>query len=255
MRGLFSASILVLSLSVAGPVRAAVAAPKAAAGFDGVIDINIAMEAGSGDLQLSKAGDRAKLDMKLIMNPMPLPIQLGVILDPKQPKYLFLVNDNLKTYSPIELTPQAPVSDTATAGRYTLKVLGQEKLLGYPCTHLTLTRHRELVDAWISQDFPDVYAVLKKLQEANPQFGQAAAFRALEDAGKAGLPMRCIVVRDGERVTTEVRRVERKALPAALFTVPMDYKKSDLTGAAGMQPTPEQVEEMKKIIQGAVQGR
>ncbi|MDB5051820.1 MAG: hypothetical protein JWO30_4891 [Fibrobacteres bacterium] len=262
MRGLFSASLfLLLSFAVAGNARAetithgAAVPAKATPGFDGVIDLNISMEAGSGDLQLFKSGDRAKLDMKLLVNPLPAPIQLGVLLDPKQPDFLFLVNDNLRTYSSIAVAATAPVSDTAFAGKYTLKVLGKEKLLGYECTHLTLTRHRELVDAWISQDFPDVYAVLKKLQEANPQFGQAAAFRALEDAGKAGLPMRCIVVRDGERVTTEVRRIERKALPAALFTVPREYKKSDLTATQGLQPTPEQVEEMKKIIQGALEGK
>ncbi|HKP94786.1 MAG TPA: DUF4412 domain-containing protein [Fibrobacteria bacterium] len=262
MRGLFSASLFVLfTLAAALDVRSetaprgAAASAKAGAGFDGVISIGISMEAGSGDLFLSKSGDKAKLDLKLQVNPLPAPIQLGVLLDPRQPNVLFLVNDNLRTYSLIEAGAMASVSDTAFAGKYALKVLGKETLLGYECTHLTLTRNRELVDAWITQDFPDVYAVLKKLQEANPQFGQAAAFRALEEAGKSGLPMRCIVVRDGQRVTTEVRKIERKALPAALFTVPADYRKSDLTGAAGLQPTPEQVEEMKKIIQGALEGK
>ncbi len=238
-----------------GSARSQAPAGKAAKlSFEGVIDLNIAMEAGSGDLQLFKAGNRAKLEMKLLVNPMPAPIELGVLLDPKQPDALFLVNDNLRTYSSIDVTPKPPLRDSASGGEYALKVLGKAKLLGYECTHLTLTRSKELVDAWITPDFPDVYAVLKKLQAANPEFGQAEAFRALETAGYAGLPMRCIVVRDGQRVTTEVRKIERKTLPASLFAVPGDYKRSELA-AAGLRPTPEQVEEMKKLIQGALQGK
>ena len=60
------------------------------------------------------------------------------------------------------------------------------------------------------------------------------------------------MVRDVQLVTMEVGKTQPKPLPAALFTVPNDYKKAE--GAAGLQPTPEQIEEMKKIIQGALQG-
>jgi hypothetical protein len=266
MRGLFSASLLLsISLAVPGRIVAAAAgaetaktaAPAAqkASGFDGVITLGMSMEAGSGDLKLSKAGERAKLDVKLLVSPMPAPIELGVLLDPKQPNTLFLVNDNLRTYSSIDLAGAAPAPDPAASGKYAIKVLGTEKILGYACTHVTLTRPKELVDAWISKDFPDVHAVLKKLQKANPQFSQAEAFRALEAAGHGGLPMRCIVVRDGQRVSMEVKSIERKAVPAAAFTVPMDYSRSELAGAAGLQPTPEQIEAMKKMIQGALEAK
>ncbi|MEO7425441.1 MAG: DUF4412 domain-containing protein [Fibrobacteria bacterium] len=257
-RGLFSSLLFLLSIACGADKAAAsgaTAAVTAGAAFEGVIDLNVAMEAGSGDLRLFTAGERAKLEMKLLVNPLPAPIELGVLLDPKQPDVLFLVNDNLRTYSSIDVTPKATAADDPSLGKYALKVLGKEKRLGYPCTHVTLTRKNELVDAWITQDFPEVYAVLKKLQAANPQFGQAEAFRALEAAGQAGLPMRCIVVRDGQRVTTEVRKIERKKVPAAVFAVPADYKRSELAAAGGLQPTPEQVEEMQKIIQNALQGK
>ncbi len=229
------------------------AATGAAATFEGIIDMALTMEAGSGDLRLYMAGDRAKLDMSMQVSPLPQPIKMGVLLDARKPKDVWLVNDNLKTYSYLSLSDAPPVPDAA--GKYAIKVLGQEKLLGYVCTHLTLTRPHELVDAWITRDLPDVYAVLKKLQEANPQYGDLSIFQALEGAGKAGLPLKYIVVRDGQRVTMEIRRTERKALPAAMFTVPVSYKKTEDAGAAGLQPTPEQVEEMKKMIQGALQGQ
>jgi len=136
-----------------------------------------------------------------------------------------------------------------------VKVLGQEKILGFACSHVTLTRDKELIDAWITKDMPDVYAVLKRLQEANPEIGEAALFKALEETGNAGLPMRCIVVKDGQRVTTEVRKVERKTLPASLFAIPKDYTRTEGGGAGGLQPTQEQVEEMKKVLQDAMEGK
>lgn len=227
------------------------ATKAAAAPFTGVIDMVLSMEAGIGDLRLYMSGDRAKLDMSMLVNPLPAPIKIGVLMDAKTPKTVWLLNDNLKTYSYLNLADSPAAPDTSAAGKYVIKDLGKQTLLGYACTHLTLSRKGELVDAWITQDLPDVYAVLKKLQEANPQYGDLSIFRALEGAGKAGLPLKYIVVRDGQRVTMEVRKTQRKALPAALFTVPNDYKKAE--GAAGLQPTAEQIEEMKKIIQGALE--
>lgn len=246
MRGLLSASLLLLlTLLIPGKARAEA--------FEGVIDLRLSMEAGSGDLKLAIAGQRSRLDMKLNVNPLPQPIQLSVLLDAKTPKHMWLVNDPQKTYSTVSLAAQA-APDTAIAEKYVLKVLGKEKILGYNCTHLTLTRHREFIDAWITQDLPDVYGVLRRLQEANPQFGDLSAFQALEAAGKAGLPMKMIVVRDGQRVNTEVKRIEKKKMPPTLFAVPADYKKTE-GGMGGMQPTPEQIEQMKKLIQGALEGQ
>jgi hypothetical protein len=243
--------LLTIAFSGAAPAAPRSSSAPAAARFEGVIDMSLKMEAGAGDLRLFMSGERAKMNVSMLVNPLPAPIQIGVLLDAKTPKVVWLVNDNLKTYSYINLADEAPASDTAA--KYAIKVLGKEKLLGYECTHLTLTRPHELVDAWITSDLPEVYAVLKKLQEANPQYGDLSIFRALEAAGKAGLPMKYIVVRDGQRVTMQVKAIQRKAQPAALFTVPNDYKKTE--GAAGLQPTPEQIEEMKKIIQGALQGQ
>ncbi|MDB5105031.1 MAG: hypothetical protein JWP91_2720 [Fibrobacteres bacterium] len=233
-----------------GTAAPANAQPKAGR-FEGVIDMNLAMEAGGGDMRLFLSGDRAKLNLALQVNPLPAPIQLGVLLDAKTPKVVWLVNDNLKTYSYLNISDALPPADTA-GGKYVLKVLGKEKILGYECTHLTLTRPHELVDAWITNELPDVYGVLKKLQEANPAYGDLSIFRALEDAGRSGMPMKYIVVRDGQRVTMTVRKTERKPLPAAMFTVPRDYKKSE---AGGLTPSPEQMEQMKKMIEGALENQ
>src|SRR5689334_5880479 len=138
MRRLLSASILfLLGIVHAGAAPAASGAPgtsKAASaqtapakGFEGVIDMALILEAGSGDLRLYMAGERAKLDMSLQVAPLPSPIKLGVLLDSKTPKVAWIVNDNLKTYSYLNLADSAPPLDTASAGKYAIKVLGREK--------------------------------------------------------------------------------------------------------------------------------
>lgn len=248
MRGILSTLVLLGLLAALG-VAAPKGAPAPVAPFEGVIDMSLTMEAGSGDLMLSMAGDRARLDMMVTVNPMPEPLKMSVLLDAKTPGTVFLVNDRLKTYSPIAVADSAAAPPAA--GKYAIKVLGKEKILGYDCTHLTLTRDKELIDAWITQDLPEVYRVLKRLQQANPQIAEAAAFRALDESGRSGLPMRCTVVRDGQRVSTEVRRITRKMMPASLFAVPRDYKRSE-SGGGSLQPTPEQIEELKRMIEGAL---
>ena len=244
-------ALLILLLALALPHPGGAAATGAGDGpFEGVIDLKLSMEAGGGDLRLWMAGEKAKLDMALTMNPLPAPIHMAVLLDAKEPRKATLVNDAMKSYSVIDLS-DAPAADTA-GGKYVIKEIGKEKVLGYSCVHVTLTRPHELVDAWVTRDLPDVYRVLRKLQQANPQYGASDAFRALDAAGKSGLPMRCIVVRDGQRATTEVRKIERRTVPAGFFAVPKGYAQSDFAGSG---PTPEQAEALKKLIEGALQER
>jgi hypothetical protein len=254
MRGkIFLQILLLVPLLAAGTATTQQQKPVGAARFEGLLDMSLTMETGSGDLQLSLSGDMAKLDMQLLINPVPQPIRLAVLMDQRAPKTAYLLSDMTRTYSSINLSEAANLTDDSKAkGKFKVKNMGQEKILGFAVTHVTLTRENELIDAWITKDMPDVYAVLKRLQEANPQIGEAALFKALDETGYSGLPMRCIVVRDGQRVTTEVKKVERRSLPASLFTIPKDYARTE-GGAAGLAPTQDQVEEMKKMIQGALE--
>lgn len=255
MRGIVSTLILLgLHAAVFGAVPQSASSPAGAARFEGprfegVIDMLLTMEGNNADLLLNMAGDRARLDVMVTMHPMPGPLKMSVLLDAKTPGTVFLVNDPLKTYSPIAVPDSAAAPPAA--GKYTIKVLGKEKILGYECTHVVISRDKELIDAWITQELPEVYRVLKRLQQANQQIAETAAFRALDESGRAGLPMRCTVVRDGQKVTTVVRSITRKKLPASLFAVPRDYRRSE-SGVGGLQPTPEQIEELKKLIEGAM---
>lgn len=181
---------------------------------------------------LSLSGDAARLDMKVSVNPLPEPVVLSILHRAKNPRSVLLIDDRQKAYSEVSLMEAGKLAGGTEKSKYTVKVLGKGDVLGFASTHVTLSRDKEFVDAWIAVDLKDAFAVLKTLQEANPQVGEAALFRALAESGHAGLPMRCTVIREGQRVTTEVVKVERKALAAALFETPKGYRRMD-PGTAG----------------------
>jgi hypothetical protein len=245
-----------ISLLKALPLLLCLAPKEGAELFSGAIDMKLKMESGSGDLRLFVDGGRnARLDMKVLVNPLPEPLLMSFLFKGESPKKVFLVNDQAKTYSEVALDTADSPMPSVGKGKYQVKILGKGKILGYTCTHLTLTRDKDWVDAWISKDVGDLFWILKRLQEANPQIGEAEMFKALEESDQRGMPMRYTVVREGQRVTTYVTKIEKKAHPASLFAIPKEYRRTEGGGAGGLQPTPEQVEEMKRLIEGALQGQ
>lgn len=193
--------------------------------FEGVIAMRLSLEAGGGDMALSLTGGDARLDMKVKVAPLPEPVSLAILHRAKSPRQVALLDDARRTWSEVDLAEAGAAAAADGKGPYAVKLLGKGEHLGYPCDHVTLTRDREFVDAWIAPGFKDAFAALRTLQEANPQVGEAGIFRALEKAGHAGLPMRLTVIREGQRVSTEVVRLDRGAVPAARFEVPAGYKR------------------------------
>jgi hypothetical protein len=234
---LLLASLFSISLALAGVP----AEPTAkTARFQGVIEMKIEMEKGSGSMRLSISGEEgapAKLEMDAAMEGMDQPFRMSVIQSGKPDGSLLLVDQRHKLYSEMTLAEAARLASAAEGvqakGKYKVKVLGEGKVLGYPCTHVALTRDKDLIDAWVTRDLADVYGLLRKLQQANSKDpGAAAVFAALEQAGHAGLPMRYTVIRDGQKVTTEVSKVERKAVPASEFVLPKDFRRFEAAAPA-----------------------
>jgi hypothetical protein len=166
------------------------------------------------------------------------PLRMDVVQDGKAPDSLLVIDHREKTFAKVSASDAARLAASATSGklsgaRYKVKVLGREKILGHACDHLALTRDEELVDACVTKDLMDVYGVLRKLQEANSGIGEAGIFRALDAAGHPGLPLRYTVIREGQKVTTEVVKVERAKVPDSVFSVPKDYRR---VGGAAQKP-------------------
>lgn len=197
----------------------------AAKPFEGVITMRLSLEAGGGDMALSLAGGDARLDMKVQVAPLPEPVSLAIVHRAKSPRQVALLDDVRRTWSEVSLAEAGKAAAADGKGPYAVKILGKGEHLGHPCDHVTLTRDREFVDAWIAPGFRDAFAALRTLQEANPQVGEAGLFAALEKSGHTGLPMRLTVIREGQRVSTEVVKLDRGAVPASRFDIPAGYRR------------------------------
>ena len=188
-------------------------------------------------MSLSLGHGSTRLDFEVAVDGMPAPVALAVLHRAGSPGKALLIDDRAKAYSEVDLAEAAEAASGDGRGAYRVRKIGEGTHLGYPCVRLKLTRGKEFVDAWVAPGLKDAFAALRTVQEANPQLGEGGLFRALEESGHAGLPMRSTVIREGQRVVTEVVGVERKALPAARFELPAGYRKAE-GGASALGRAP-----------------
>ncbi len=244
-------TLLIAALLASG----AIAAP---ADFQGIIDMDLSLATGKGRLNMKVGATGTRIDMNLEVKPLPQPIKLAIVLKNDDMKTLYMISDVMKSYSEFDIGDkmQAPADGGPP---YVIKVMGTEKRLGYNTSVVELTRTGEHIKLWVSKEI-GIYSIFKKLQAANPQLGgQAEIFSTLEKSGHAGFPLKSIITRDGETVTMEVKKVEKKPISVAEVSVPVGYSKSELPAAAagGAMPkiSPEQMEQMKKMLQDALKGQ
>jgi hypothetical protein len=94
---------------------------------------------------------------------------------------------------------------------------------------------------------PEIYSRMQARQRAA---GGANLFKALQDAGADGVPMRTVVATpDGGKVTMDTISVDRTAPAASLFEVPAGYTESK-GGIFGMHG--QQSDEIKKRMEEAM---
>lgn len=194
--------------------------------FQGSVEMQLTMEDGAGGMRLLVGADKAELQVDAFVGALQKPLRVDIVQDAKAPDSLIVIDHGSKTFAKVSAAAAARLS-AADSTKYRVKALGREKILGVDCEHVALTRDRELVDACIAPEMRDVYGALRRLQAAgDARVGQGEIFRALEAAGRTGLPMRCTVIREGRKVTLSVRKVERRAVPDSEFAPPKDYHAS-----------------------------
>ncbi len=244
-------SLLVAALLALG----ATAAPS---DFQGVIDMDIALSAGKGQLQLKVGEPATRIDMSLEIKPLPQPLRFALLLKNDNMKTLYMISDHTRSYSEIDISDKV-AGNEEKGGPYVIKVVGNEKRLGYNTTVVEMTRPGEQVKLWVSKDI-GIYSIFKRLQAANPQLGgQAEILSALEKAGHAGFPMKSVITQDGETVTLEVKKVEKKKIPVSEVSLPAGYTQAAISpGASGAgmpKVSPEQLEAMQKMLEDVLKGQ
>jgi len=208
------------------------AAVPAFADFEGVMDMKITvtdkdgnkMGGGTASVAISKTGERNEVKMETPMGPM----NMVMLHRTENPDVTYRINDANKTYSEMDLAKAREMAaknqDNET---YTVKKLGEEKVLGYKAQHVLVGHKDSTNEMWITKDIMD-YDTFAKLQARQGRGGNEEAIsKALKEAGADGVPLKSVMNSpDGGKAVMEVTSVEKKSLPASMFQLPEGYTKS-----------------------------
>ncbi len=242
------------------------AAGPALAQFQGVLEMKMTMatkdgqSVGSGgtmSVSVGKSGTRSEVSSQMGAMLM----KMVMLQRNDTPDVLYQINDGNKTYTEINLANmQKMAGQQPDTHQYTVEKLGQETIQGYKTLHVLVKEKGTGADPavttelWAAKDLLD-YETFSKLQARRGKaVGQEALVKALKDAGADGLPLKSITsTPDGNKVTMEVVKVDKKALPASTFEIPAGYTKAEagLMGRMGGMPAP-QADELKKRMDDAM---
>ncbi|HTM97958.1 MAG TPA: DUF4412 domain-containing protein [Pedobacter sp.] len=126
-----------------------------------------------------------------------------------------------------------------------IKVVGNEKVGAYNCTHVRMTSEGKSWDAWYTKDLPAFNFPIS----GNNQLTSLKVMNELKSKGITGILAKIVFQTPGANARTismQLVKFENKTLDASLFSIPAGYKKSSIT----IDPekiknmTPEQKKEM-----------
>jgi len=245
----FSRSILALLLT----------AWPAFAQFEGVLEMKMTMtdqnggSVGGGDVKVSvgKPGARSEMTMKMPQMTM----SVVMLFKNDKPDTLYRINEVGKNYTEIDLTKMREMAGQMQDNeKYTVKKLGEEKVLGYKTQHVLVTHGEGTTELWTAKDFLD-YDTFNRLQaRAGGRTGQEGMAKALKDAGVDGMPLKSVASSPGGgKVIMEVVKADKQSLPASTFEVPPGFRKSsgglmDMMGGASNP----QLDDAKKRMEEAL---
>ena len=233
-----------------------VAAPAAAADFEGVMDSKMTVQgeqhgmSGTGKTYLGKAGLRMEMQMAAAGGGGPMDMKMTTLVLRSKPGLAYLVNDARKTYSEIDSARHAG-REPSEPEKYAVKRLGSEKVAGYDCAHAVVTGEKgEQFEVWTTREIGGAAEYWASQRQGSRD--RVAMFKALEEAGVVGWPMKWLH-RSGKegQVVWEVTRVERKSVPASLFDL-AGYTRTEggaMGGASQMQLSPEHQRQMDDAAQ------
>jgi hypothetical protein len=231
MRKLLLPALVILSTSV-----------SAFADFEGVVEMKLSITdkagstvgGGSMNLAISKAGSRMEMNMQA-----PMAMKLVRLTKTDSPDKVYQIDDAGRTYSEADVSKNAETTKlNEDKEPWTVKKLGEEKILGYKTQHVMVTHQQETRELWTSKDLID-YSTYSRLQASRGRMGgEEGMLKALKDAGADGMPLKAVVSLAEMKTTAEIVKVDKKSLPPATFEIPAVYTKTtgDYRGFSSSDP-------------------
>jgi hypothetical protein len=208
---------------------ASITAYPAFADFEGTLEMKLnmadtdgtAVGGGTMNLSVGKPGSRMEMNMRA-----PMAMKMVMITKTDTPDKVFQVNHATRTYSEISVAKDDDAAkESSDKDPWTVKKLGEEKVLDYKTQHVLVTHKQENWELWTSKDLID-YATYQKLQASRGKMADAEMVKALKKADADGMPLKAVVTQAGVKTTIELVKVDKKSLPASTFEIPSDYTKT-----------------------------
>jgi len=224
----------------------------------GVVEYKVTSSMGpTGTIMGYYSGGNSRVEMTMKIPQMPAGGFSRVsIVKSAEPTKSYQLDEKNKTYTIVETKPAAKES----ADEYTVKVIGKDKVAGYTCIHVQVTKGTEVMDFWTTRDIPE-YDKYVTGNSDNKYMGSGSIYEAMKKQSAEGFIVKSLVKdsKAGE-FTMELVKIEKKEIDRAKFDIPADYKLATapaLPGAAQgidiqklQNMTPEErdkyIEEMKK---------
>ncbi len=234
------AGVVFLCLGVSVPV-------PLSAQSEGVADFKITFQGegakglgSSGKMYVSRAGYRTEWDMSVGGRGSAAAAQhmkMTMVGKKSDPDHLYMVNDENKTYSVMDLNKMREESKTAGKPTYTVQKLGADTVAGIPCQKAAVTSSKgDVFDVCASKEWgadADLISTLTRNRRSGSWFA------ALRDSGIEGFPIRFGMRprKDADpTMVWEITHIEHKTPPASLFDVPPPgYRKTDYA-VGGLSP-------------------
>ncbi|MEE9904741.1 MAG: DUF4412 domain-containing protein [Chlorobium sp.] len=197
--------------------------------FEGILTMRTTIpEAGSTETRMFIAKEGVRMETKSDIKNMPAGMQMVILSPSETPNLVYMLNESNSTYTVIDTDE---MQDAAEKEGYSdlykdakIENLGKETVNGYSCTHIRISQGDQVSDMWVSKDVLD-YATFARMQSTRdkdmPEFA-----KKMKAAGYDGFPVK--MVQSPSNITTELVKVEKKGLDAALFAVPAGYTKTEL---------------------------
>jgi hypothetical protein len=136
------------------------------------------------------------------------------------PAVIITMDEKDKVYAETKTPEKKP------APLFSIKKVGEETVLGRKCTHSLVKSDGFTEDIWTTKEVTDYSKYAGELAKTG-RLGTPDKFKALQDAGCGGLPVK--IIHQGEKdgdYTIELMKAEKRTYTKAVFEIPKAYKKS-----------------------------
>lgn len=233
-------------------------ARAALAQFEGVIETKITSLSSSGQSEMTATATNfikgTSTLIETITNAGGVTVKQAMLMRGQEPNKVYMLDRENKTYTEMDVSGMMESARQQQEENevYEVKKIGNEKIQGYNCVHVQVKMKKSNVtmDMWTTKEVALDWGTYSRMQQNNPALRDNNFLAALRKENADGTALKAVIEGPGDRGTKtvmEVTKIEKKSLPASLFEIPKDYKKSaGMFGIPGMQDLMKQMQRKQK---------